>query len=84
MITIYSKPDCEFCIQAKHLLTTKGIKYKEKVLGIDFVRSQIVEQFPDRKTYPIIVNDGVMIGGYSELLTEINNGTTFGKVLLQE
>ena len=33
MLTVYSKNNCPFCEQAKHLLTTKNIEFK--VVNID-------------------------------------------------
>jgi glutaredoxin len=80
---MYCKENCEYCIQAKSLLVSKGIQFEEKLLGTDFLRDFVVTNFPNSKTYPIIVNDGRVIGGYSELLSELNKGTSFGKVLLQ-
>ena len=35
MITVYSKPQCPYCDKAKHLLTSLGLQYEEKVVTKD-------------------------------------------------
>lgn len=84
MITIYSKPGCEFCIQAKTIMTNKQIQFEERMLGQDFMREDILKMFPHMKTFPIIVHNDKVIGGFSEFITELHNGNTFGKILLNE
>ena len=66
-VSIYTKPNCGYCLQAKHLLASNGITYQEKILDVHVTRDQLVEQFPTAKTFPIIVVDNFYIGGYNEL-----------------
>lgn len=66
-IIIYSKPNCSFCVKAKNLLTVKNLVFKEKVLGKDFTKEQLLEVLPNVKTLPQIEIDGKHIGGYIEL-----------------
>ncbi len=68
MITIYSKPDCIYCAKAKAFMTKHHIEYKEFLMGRDITREEILEQFPQMKTMPIILNEGGLIGGYTNLL----------------
>jgi glutaredoxin len=71
-VTIYTKNDCSFCVNAKTLLSSKGINYKEYKLNEDFTREGLLDLFPTAKTYPVIVVDGMNIGGYTELNKMLN------------
>jgi glutaredoxin-related protein len=42
----------------------------------------LLEKFPDAKTFPVIVVDGMYIGGYNELSEELNKGSS--QILLNE
>ncbi len=84
MIVIYSKDGCEFCEQAKLIMKNKNIAFEEKRLGLDFLREDVVKAYPSMRTYPVIVHDGRLVGGFTEFVTELNSGTSFGKILLQE
>ncbi len=60
MITIYSKNNCPFCVQAKNLLSIKGIQFEEIKIdedarAKDFVLSQ------GHRTVPQIYKDGVLL-----------------------
>lgn len=68
MLKIYSKSNCANCIAAKQFLNQRGVAYEELMLDIDFTREQLVEQFPLARQYPIVVLDGLNIGGFSELI----------------
>ena len=81
MITIYTKENCIFCEQAKLVMTNRNLVFTEKKLGLDFTRDDIVKNFPSMKTYPVIVNDGNLIGGFTEFITELHNGSTFTQML---
>jgi glutaredoxin len=52
---------------AKIALADKNITFTEQKLNRDFSREQILEKFPEAKTFPIIVLDGFYIGGYTQL-----------------
>lgn len=84
MITIYTRPNCSFCDAAKNEMRSRNITFTEKVLGLDFLREDVIRSFPTMKTYPIIVADGNLIGGYTEFMAEINKGNSFGRILLNE
>ena len=73
MLTVYSKNNCPFCVQAKNLLTLKGIEYEEIKIdenpeAKEFVLSE------GHRTVPQIYKDGTLFvqGGYQGLskLTE--------------
>ena len=73
MITVYSKNNCPFCVQAKNLLTLKGIEYQEINIEQDpAARAFVLEQ--GHRTVPQIYKDGKLLveGGFQGLakLTE--------------
>ena len=75
MIEIYGKDACPFCVQAKQLCEMKGVEYVYKNLGQDFTREQVLEEFPNARTFPQIRVNGTAIGGFTELqqyFTEAN------------
>jgi|TARA_B110000908_G_C10124869_1_gene389369 glutaredoxin 3 len=66
-IEIWGKPQCPFCDMAKQLVEHRELRYTYKQLGIDFDRNQMLETFPQARTFPQITIDGVKIGGYDKL-----------------
>ena len=73
-VTIYSKPNCGSCTQAKNLLTLRGDSYTEVVIGEHITRDEFVEQFPEVRTVPHIIIDGETIGGFERLVEWYSNG----------
>ena len=66
-VEIYTNENCAFCSMAKKLLVEHGMPYVEKKLGVDFAREYITENFPGQSSYPVIVIDGMNVGGYNGL-----------------
>lgn len=73
MIEIYTKDNCVYCSQAKLLMTTNGLQYTEHMLGIDFTREMLKENFPTATSFPVVVIDGFYVGGYNQLLEHVNS-----------
>lgn len=69
---IWSKIDCPFCVKAKAELTSRGIEYEERILGIDWSKEQLLEMVPNARTVPQIFLDGNYIGGYNDLMSYKN------------
>lgn len=76
MFTIYSKPACPACDQAKALLTQKGLSYSEIILDVGqpqlegkvyIGRSDLLAKFPAARTVPQITKDEDYVGGLQEL-----------------
>lgn len=65
-VEIYSKDNCQFCDMAIRLAEFKGLETTIKKLDVDFNREQLLEQFPEARTFPIVLVDGANIGGYNE------------------
>lgn len=76
-VLIYTKKDCASCVKAKSLLNVKGIQYRESVIDADIVREDFMAAFPEVRTAPFIVIDGVKIGGYEQLREYLDNKPEF-------
>ncbi len=70
-VEIYGKTRCTFCTQAKMLCEQKGLGYEYKLLDADFTQEEFFEKFPNAKTFPQIIFEGDAIGGYQNLVKEI-------------
>ena len=72
-IEIYSKEACPFCTKAEFLArqivqeaSQQNHTYNKYMLDVDFTREQLMEKFPGARTFPQIMVDGKIIGGYTE------------------
>ena len=68
MYTIYSKPSCGYCSQAKQLLEMEQLPFEYLTLGTHYSLQEFMELFPDACSFPMIVKDGECIGGYNNLV----------------
>ena len=68
MYTIYSKPNCSFCLQAKQLLEMEQLPFEYKQLGTHYNLDEIMTLAPNAKSFPQVFKDGVLIGGFSDLV----------------
>ena len=84
MIEIYTKENCTFCTQAKNLLRDRQIPFFEHKLDVDFTKEILLEKFANARTFPVIVIDGFHIGGYSELVVQLNEEVKNTQKLLNE
>lgn len=69
---IYTKPSCPYCVKAKQVLSKHGIKYTEKIVGVDASKQDIEAAIGDGtivKTVPQIFLDGEYVGGCMELIS---------------
>lgn len=65
---VWSKENCPFCVQAKALLTQKGITFEERNISAGtWTREQLMEAVPAARTVPQIFIDDKLIGGFTEL-----------------
>ena len=78
--TVYAKPNCGFCDQAKSLLSAKGLQYdvinldvgQPKEEGQKYIsRDELLAKVPTARTMPqIFMEDGNSarhVGGFAEL-----------------
>lgn len=64
---IWSKDQCPYCVQAKNLLTQKGIEYEERNINNGWDREDLLAAVPSARTVPQIFLDNELIGGFNEL-----------------
>lgn len=64
---VYTKDNCPYCVKAKALLTIKQVPFTEVKLGVDMQREDFIALFPEQKTVPLIIMDGVKYGGFDRL-----------------
>lgn len=83
-VTIYSKSNCQHCQKAKNLLTSKHIQFQEMLLDVDFTRENLLELFPSAASFPVIVVDGMNIGGYDQLKLVVEEEFKDQRKLLNE
>ncbi len=69
--TIYSKPNCSYCLQAKQLLGMEQLPFDYLTLGTHYSLQEFMELFPNARSFPMIVKDEECIGGYSELVEHL-------------
>ena len=67
-VTIFTRPDCEYCIRAKGMLADAGLQYEELVLNRDYTEATL-RAVAGISSVPQIFIDGDYIGG-SESLAE--------------
>ncbi len=68
MYTIYSKPSCGYCLQAKDLLTMDKLEFEYKQLGTHYDLDELMTLSPNAKSFPQVFKDGVLVGGFSDLV----------------
>ena len=76
MYTIYSKPNCSYCLQAKQLLEMEQLLFEYKQLGTHYSLDELMTLAPNAKSFPQVFKDGVLVGGYSDLCEYLLNNQT--------
>lgn len=67
-VEIYTKFACSFCVRAKALLDSKGVKYTEyDVGGGGANRDEMAQRVPGARTVPQIFINDKAIGGSDDL-----------------
>jgi glutaredoxin 3 len=68
-VEIYTQPWCPFCERAVHILTTKGVAFREiDAPNGSAARREARERSGGRTTVPQIFIDGAHIGGCDDLV----------------
>ena len=79
-ITVYTTEPCGYCSQAKALLAKRGIAYEEINLAKDPAgRAELAER-TGMMSFPQIVIDGEVIGGFTDLVRADRDGTLVGRL----
>jgi glutaredoxin 3 len=73
-ITVYSTEPCSFCNRVKGLLASCGVEYSEVNLSKDPQgRVELVSR-TGMMTFPQVLIDGELLGGYAEVQAAIESG----------
>jgi glutaredoxin 3 len=67
-ITVYSTDPCSFCSRAKDLLDRRGLHYEEINLAKDSGGRAELAKRTGMLSFPQIVVDGQVVGGFRELV----------------
>jgi glutaredoxin 3 len=73
-VTVYTTEPCGFCRQAKELLESRGVSYREVNLAKDPVGRADLVALTGQMTFPQIVVGKRSIGGFRELLEADQEG----------
>ncbi|EJF90462.1 glutaredoxin 3 [Bartonella tamiae] len=65
-ITIYTRPGCPYCVNAKALLDAKGVAY-EDINALGDRRPEMVKRAHGRNTFPQIFIGEYHVGGCDDL-----------------
>ncbi len=73
-VIVYSTEPCPYCSQAKSLLAKRGIAFAEVNLARDPAgRGELIER-TGMMTFPQVVIDGELVGGFTELRAADRSG----------
>jgi glutaredoxin 3 len=73
-VTVYTTEPCSFCARVKGLLSSRGLEFSEVNLAKDPVgRAELVRE-TGMMSFPQVVVDGVLLGGYNEVLAAAESG----------
>jgi glutaredoxin 3 len=66
-IQVYTTPSCPYCVQAKRLLTQKGVAFDEIDVADDPDKRAWLVHVTGQRTVPQIFIDDVSYGGFSDI-----------------
>jgi glutaredoxin 3 len=73
-ITVYSTEPCSFCTRVKGLLTARGVEFTEVNLAEDPEGRVELASRTGMMTFPQILIDGELLGGFTEVQAAIDSG----------
>jgi glutaredoxin 3 len=75
-VVVYTTDYCGYCDRAKSLLSARGVRYREVWLPrTPEGRERLAEAAPAARSFPQILIDGEVVGGYRELVERDREGT---------
>lgn len=72
-VTVYSKPNCPYCVQAKLKLEQQGYEIDLRDVMEQSVLHELKQRAPNVRTAPQIFVGSYHIGGYQELIEAMDN-----------
>jgi glutaredoxin 3 len=73
-IVVYTTEPCKYCAQVKGLLRARGLEFSEVNLAKDPGGRVELAARTGMMTFPQVVVDGRLVGGFSETLTAVESG----------
>lgn len=73
-VQLYKKNPCPYCDRAINLLNSKGVKFEIIDLTDKMEDLQKIKDQWGWKTVPVIIIDGKLVGGYTDLKELDENG----------
>jgi glutaredoxin 3 len=73
-VTVYSTDPCSFCARVKGLLASHGVEFSEVNLGKDPVGRAELARRTGMMSFPQVLVDGELIGGYAEVHAAAEDG----------
>ena len=73
-VTVYTTDPCSFCTRVKQLLGARGIEFTEVNLARDAAGRAELVQRTGMMSFPQVLVDGELIGGFQETLAADQNG----------
>jgi glutaredoxin 3 len=73
-VTVYTTDPCSFCARVKGLLKSHGVEFKEINLSRDPDGRVELVQHTGMMTFPQVIVDGELLGGYAEVQAAADDG----------
>lgn len=78
MITIWGTSTCSYCKKARDVCEQYGLDYEYILIDSQEKLAELHEKVPGTRTVPQIFWFDKYIGGYTELMEEIENTRSYG------
>lgn len=79
MVIIYGKPSCGYCTKAKNFCKDRMLEYTYKDVQNESFMQELKEKYAEVRSVPQIFINGDHIGGYTDLVSYVEdtgyNGT---------
>jgi len=73
-VTVYTTEPCSFCAKVKGLLKSRGVEFDEVNLSKDPAGRVELAQRTGMMTFPQVIVDGQLLGGFNEVQAAVQNG----------
>lgn len=84
-VTIYGRPGCAYCEQAKIRCEREGIPHEYFDVSTDAVaRAKLMEALPGVRMVPQIFSDGEHVGGYMEFIHVIESIKAYKREMTEQ
>jgi len=73
-VTLYTTDPCSFCARVKGILKSRGVEFEEINLSRDADGRVALAQRTGMMTFPQVLVDGELLGGFSEVHAAAEDG----------